>query len=131
MEKTTDTTKNTVYISNLSYRRDRNGLISLFAAFGRIRNIKIVMEPTTQQSRGMAFVEMSSASEAKNAIQGLDQKQVDGRTVKVRYATPLKSTSRPRVSVEKTGGKDKDLDFKSVQLMKKARNDQRRNERPF
>lgn len=123
---------NTLYLSNLSYNRDRNGLKSLLAPFGRILNIKIVMEPTTQQSRGMAFVEMSSAQEAKTAMDALDQKTVDGRTLKVKYATPLKQTSISRVvKVDAKDKKQKDLDFKDVQLMKKARNEARRARKPF
>lgn len=123
---------NTLYLSNLSYNRDRNGLKSLLAPFGRILNIKIVMEPTTQQSRGMAFVEMSSAQEAKTAMDALDQKSIDGRTLKVKYATPLKQTSISRVvKVDAKDKKQKDLDFKDVQLMKKARNEARRARKPF
>ncbi|MFP5457871.1 MAG: RNA recognition motif domain-containing protein [Bacteriovoracia bacterium] len=123
---------NTLYLSNLSYNRDRNGLKSLLAPFGRILNIKIVMEPTTQQSRGMAFVEMSSAQDAKSAMDALDQKIIDGRTLKVKYATPLKQTSISRVvKVDAKDKKQKDLDFRDVQLMKKARNDARRARKPF
>lgn len=123
---------NTLYLSNLSYNRDRNGIKSLLAPFGRILNIKIVMEPTTQQSRGMAFVEMSSAQDAKSAMDALDQKIIDGRTLKVKYATPLKQTSISRVvKVDAKDKKQKDLDFRDVQLMKKARNEARRARKPF
>lgn len=123
-------TKNTVYISNLSYERDRNGLKSLFMKFGQIKNIKIIVEPTTNQSRGMAFVEMSNAIEAKNAIEGLDQMKLDGRTIKAKYATPLKTTSISRGTPEKKE-KNKDLDYVSKQLAKKARNDKKRKSNPF
>jgi RNA recognition motif-containing protein len=121
--------KNTVYISNLSYDRDRNGLKSLFMKFGQIKNIKIIVEPTTNQSRGMAFVEMSSALEAKNAIEALDQTRLDGRTVKAKYATPLKTTSMSRAPEKKE--KNKDLAYVSKQLAKKARNDKKRKSNLF
>src|SRR4051794_15700914 len=86
----------TVYISNLSYERDRNGLRALFSRFGQIKNIKIIVEPSTNQSRGMAFVEMSSVDEAKAAIEGLHQKVIDGRTVKANFAIPMKPESAPK-----------------------------------
>ncbi len=121
--------KNTVYISNLSYDRDRSGLISLFKRYGQIKNIKIIVEPTTNQSRGMAFVEMSQASEAKSAIDGLNQQIIDGRTVKARYATPLKTTSMSRAPLKNE--KTKDLEYVSKQLAKKARNDKKRKSNPF
>jgi len=122
---------NTVYISNLSYERDRNGLRSMFAPFGQIINIKIVVEPSTNQSRGMAFVEMASVAQATAAIDGLDAKVFDGRTVKVKYATPLKNTSVSKIDKVEKKKAEKDLSFKTAQLAKKARNDQKRPENKF
>lgn len=122
---------NTVYISNLSYERDRNGLKSMFAPFGQIINIKIVVEPSTNQSRGMAFVEMASVAQATAAIEGLDAKVFDGRTVKAKYATPLKATSVSKVEKSEQKKAEKDLGFKSAQLAKKARNEQKRPENKF
>jgi RNA recognition motif-containing protein len=127
---TQENTNNTVYISNLSYERDRNGIKSMFAQFGEIKNIKIVVEPATNQSRGMAFVEMSNAAQAKNAIEALDQKNFDGRTIKVKYATPLKASSVSRIS-EKRDEKKKDLSFVTTQMAKKARNDAKRSPDKF
>lgn len=80
----------TVYLSNLSYQRDRAGLKSLLASFGRIQNIKIIVEPTTGQSRGMAFVEMSTAEEAQKILTQMNGRSVDGRMMKVKMATPLR-----------------------------------------
>jgi RNA recognition motif-containing protein len=127
---TQENTQNTVYISNLSYERDRNGIKSMFAQFGEIKNIKIVVEPATNQSRGMAFVEMSNAAQAKNAIEALDQKNFDGRTIKVKYATPLKASSVSKIN-EKRDEKKKDLSFVTTQMAKKARNDAKRSPDKF
>jgi U11/U12 small nuclear ribonucleoprotein SNRNP31 len=127
---TQDTSKSTVYISNLSYERDRNGLKSMFSQFGDIQNIKIIVEPATNQSRGMAFVEMANPSQAMNAIKALDGKNVDGRTVKAKFATPLKKSSVSRIE-EKRAEKKKDLSYVKTQLAKKARNEEKRNALPF
>lgn len=124
-----NTPNNTVYISNLSYKRDRNGIRSLLAEFGKIKNIKIVVEPETNQSRGMAFVEMSSLKEAKEIIETLDGMQVDGRTIKVNYAIPqpgAKPSGFVNTTNAKASTKQKDLDYKAIQLAKKKRNDERR-----
>jgi RNA recognition motif-containing protein len=94
-----------------------------------IKNIKIIVEPTTNQSRGMAFVEMNSVDEAKAAIKFLDQKNIDGRTVKARFATALKPSSMSKT--QETAKRSKDLEFKEVQLMKKKRNLEKRSSRPF
>ncbi len=128
-----NTPNNTVYISNLSYERDRNGLRAIFSKFGEIKNIKIVVEPSTNQSRGMAFVEMANLDQAKSAIDGLNQKIVDGRTVKVTYAIPLRtaSVSKTKEFGPKKDKVQKDLTYVSAQLAKKARNDAKRNSNPF
>jgi cold-inducible RNA-binding protein len=119
----------TIYLSNLSYNRDRNGIKSLLAPFARIKNIKIIMEPTTGQSRGMAFVELATAVDVKKTMDALNNRIVDGRTLKIKMATPLKETSvSKKVDTEK---KQKDLEFRDVQLMKKARNIERRGRKPF
>ena len=126
---------NTVYISNLSYSRDRNGLKSLFSKFGQIKNIKIIVEPSTNQSRGMAFVEMSNPSQAKLAINGLNQKIIDGRTVKANFAIPMREISSTKTKEAETlpGKKDqnRDLEYVSKQLAKKARNDAKRKMSPL
>ncbi len=124
----------TVYISNLSYERDRNGLKSLFSKFGTIKFIKIIVEPTTNQSRGMAFVEMASIEEAQKAIDSLNQTVIDGRTVKANFAIPQRGESSSKKPVEKKDKKkdlQKDLSFKATQLAKKARNEAKRKANPF
>jgi RNA recognition motif-containing protein len=118
---------NTVYISNLSYKRDRNGLKTIFARYGTIKNIKVIVEPTTGESRGMAFVQMGSVAEATEAIKDLNGRVIDGRTVKANYAIPQKEDVDKKPSAKK----QKDLEFKDVQLAKKARNKARRESNPL
>lgn len=121
---------NTVYLSNLSYERDRNGLKSLISKYGVIKYIKIIVEPTTLQSRGMAFIEMGSVAEATKAIENLNGKIVDGRTLKANFAIPQREETKRAEAPRK---KEKDLDYKATQLAKKARNDAKRKakENPF
>ena len=124
--KTPKTT--TVYISNLSYERDRNGLKSMFSRFGIIKNIKIVVEPSTNQSRGMAFVEMATVEQATKAIEALNQKVFDGRTVKANWAIPQRNAPLSKDTKKKI---EKDLEFKSVQIEKKAKNEAKRKSNPL
>jgi RNA recognition motif-containing protein len=125
----------TVYISNLSYERDRNGLRSLFKRYGTIKQIKIIVEPRTNQSRGMAFVEMGSIEEATAAIKDLNGRVIDGRTAKANFAIPqLEEKKFYPAKVDKAEPKkkkEKDLDFTNVQLAKKARNEARRKSNPL
>ena len=124
----------TVYLSNLSYERDRNGIRSLLKKFGKILTIKIIVEPKTNQSRGMAFIEMESIEEATVVIKEMNGKIVDGRTVKANFAIPQKE-EKPfypaKVDKVTTKKKEKDLDYTSVQLAKKARNEAKRKSNPL
>lgn len=127
-----NTSKNTtVYVSNLSYKRDRNGLKSIFSKFGKINHIKIVVEPTTNQSRGMAFIEMSNSLDADNAIKALNGQILDGRTIKANWATPLKENKTLSQQKDEKKKVEKDLDYLAIQLAKKARNEKRRKSNPF
>lgn len=125
-----DNSKCTVYISNLSYTVDRNGLKSMFMAFGTVKYIKIIVEPETNQPRGMAFVEMGSPAEAKKAIEGLDGKVFSGRTVKAKPATPMKTASRSLAASGAKKNENRDLEFEKIQLEKKARNESKRKANP-
>lgn len=58
----------------------------MFAASGTVQSTNIIEDRETGRSRGFAFVEMSTAEEAKAAIASLDGKEVDGRALKVNEA---------------------------------------------
>ncbi|GEM_PF-903115 len=81
---------NTVYLSNLSYTRDRQGIKNLASRYGEVKDINVVIDLDTKISKGMAFIEMGSIEEAKLAIEGLDRQEIDGRTLKASYAIPQK-----------------------------------------
>lgn len=129
-----NTPNTTVYISNLSYKADRAILRSMFSPFGTIKAIKIIVEPETEQSRGMAFVEMGTVAQAKEAIETLDGQVFSGRTVKVRAAIPQAGTSTSRrspVAAKKKKDENRDLAFAEIQLEKKARNESKRKANPI
>lgn len=60
----------------------------MFGESGTVQSTNIIEDRETGRSRGFAFVEMSSASEAQAAISALDGKEIDGRNLKVNEAKP-------------------------------------------
>lgn len=60
----------------------------MFGESGTVQSASIIEDRDTGRSRGFAFVEMSSAEEAKAAITAFDGKEVDGRNLKVNEAKP-------------------------------------------
>jgi RNA recognition motif-containing protein len=86
MEKKTNTGIHSVYVGNLSYNRDENGILGLFKQYGFIKGIKLMREGKEDKSKGVAFVDMVNMNDALRAITALDGTLVDGRTLKVSLA---------------------------------------------
>ena len=72
-----------MYVSNLSFHTTDEDLKTLFAQFGAVSSAKVIMDRDTGRSRGFAFVEMDSDAEAKEAIKGLNNKEIEGRAMSV------------------------------------------------
>jgi RNA recognition motif-containing protein len=77
-----------LYVGNLSYSTTSATLEEMFAPFGKVDSATVVEDRDTGRSKGFGFVEMSSDAEAQAAIQGLDGKEKEGRTIKVNEARP-------------------------------------------
>jgi len=79
-----------LYVGNVNYRLTEEGLKAMFAEFGEVTSAKIVTDRETGRSKGFGFVEMADAEAAERAIQSLNDKEVDGRRIKVNIARPKK-----------------------------------------
>jgi len=77
-----------IYVGNLPYSTDDDGLKEMFAAFGDVSSAQVIMDRETGRSRGFGFVEMPSESEAEAAIEALNGKEMDGRALNVNQARP-------------------------------------------
>ena len=77
-----------IFVGNLSFGTTEDTVRSMFAAYGSVDRVNIVTDRDTGQPRGFAFVEMSSDAEGNAAINGLNGKDVDGRTLNVNEAKP-------------------------------------------
>jgi RNA recognition motif-containing protein len=77
-----------LYVGNLSFNTSNEDLQELFGQSGTVETVNIVEDRDTGRSRGFGFVEMSSAEEGKAAIEQLNGKEVDGRSLTVNEARP-------------------------------------------
>ncbi len=77
-----------LYVGSLPYSITDDELRDLFAPYGEIESVRIIMDKMTGQSKGFGFVEMINAEDAQRAIEGLHNKQVNGRTLIVNNARP-------------------------------------------
>jgi RNA recognition motif-containing protein len=84
-----------LYVGNLNWQTTEADLQAAFEAFGQVTSVTIIKDKYTGQSRGFGFVEMAEDSEGQAAIDGLNGKELDGRTLRIDRARP-RDDSRDR-----------------------------------
>ena len=77
-----------IFVGNLSYQTTQEEIEAAFAAFGTVVRVSVIRDRDTGQSRGFAFVEMSSSAEAAKAISALNGQEMNGRAMNVNEARP-------------------------------------------
>jgi RNA recognition motif-containing protein len=75
-----------IYIAGLSYSMNDADLANLFASYGEVTSAKVIMDNYTQKSRGFGFVEMPDVKAGQTAIEELNGKDVEGKTLIVNVA---------------------------------------------
>lgn len=78
----------TIYVGNISFKLKENDLESVFGEYGTVDSVKIIKDKISKKSKGYGFIEMNNESEAENAINSLNGKEIDGRALKVHKAHP-------------------------------------------
>ena len=82
-----------IYVGNLPFSATEDQLQQMFAAHGTVESVSLITDRETGRPRGFGFVEMSSG--ASEAIQALNEKDMDGRNLKVNEARP-REDRKPR-----------------------------------
>jgi RNA recognition motif-containing protein len=77
-----------IFVAKLSYQTTDDQLRQLFEAFGTVDSAKIIFDKVEGRSKGFGFVEMSDDTEARNAIENLNNSEVDGRKIVVKESQP-------------------------------------------
>ena len=79
-----------IYVGNLAFSSTEAEVSELFAQYGEVVSCALPTDRETGRPRGFGFVEMSD-EDAKKAIQALDGKDFDGRSLRVNEAQPRES----------------------------------------
>jgi RNA recognition motif-containing protein len=77
-----------IFVTKLSYDTSSEALQEAFEAYGQVSSAKVITDRDTGRSKGFGFVEMDDDSEARAAIDGLNETELDGRTIIVKEAKP-------------------------------------------
>lgn len=74
-----------IYVGNIAFSTSEDELRNVFAQYGEVLSVKFINDRETGRFRGFGFVEMND-SDALEAIQALNGKEVGGRALKVNEA---------------------------------------------
>jgi len=77
-----------IYAGNLSREVTEEDLRQAFEAFGQVESAAIIKDKYSGESKGFGFVEMPAKAEGQSAINGLNGKELKGRTLNVNEARP-------------------------------------------
>lgn len=77
-----------LYVGNLPFSVNEQFLTDTFSRFGTVESAKLITDRDTGRSKGFGFVEMSSDSEAAEAISAMNGSDCDGRPLTVSEARP-------------------------------------------
>ena len=77
----------TIYVGNLIYAATKEDVQELFSQFGEVFSVKLINDRESGRPKGFGFVEMEDNAALK-AIEALDNKEFEGRTLRVNEARP-------------------------------------------
>jgi len=83
-----------IYVGNMSYGTTEDSLRNLFSGFGDVESVKIITDRETGRAKGFGFITMNNDDEAKKAIEELNDKEFEGRNLRVNEAKPREPRQR-------------------------------------
>jgi len=88
-----------VYVGNLPFSTSDKDLTEMFSPYGEITEAIIIKDKYSGRSKGFGFVTFANDESATKAISELNEKDIQGRALKVNEAKPMEeSERRPRRS---------------------------------
>lgn len=93
-----------LFVGGLSYDTVEESLRKLFVQAGTVESAVVIVDKMSNRSKGFGFVEMGTDEEAKKAIELLNGKDLDGRSITVNEARPLEDRPRRSSSDRRSSG---------------------------
>lgn len=83
-----------IFIGNLSKDVTEDDLQSLFSEYGTVRNVKVIRDLFSGESKGFGFLEMPGLAEAQKAMGELNTRELKGKKIAVNEARPRNERRR-------------------------------------
>ncbi|MBI2206126.1 MAG: RNA-binding protein [Candidatus Rokubacteria bacterium] len=77
-----------LFVGGIAFSTTSERLREVFSQSGEVVSATVVTDRDTGQSRGFGFVEMATTEEANKAVQALNGRDLDGRSLKVEISKP-------------------------------------------
>ena len=87
-----------LYVGNLPYNFDDKELSELFSSFGEIVEAIVIKDKYSGKSKGFGFVALAEKASADKAVAEMNDKEIQGRAIKVNEARPMDPNGPPKRS---------------------------------
>ncbi len=83
-----------IFVAKLSARTTGEDLEQVFGEYGEVASAKVIMDRETGNSKRFGFVEMADDTAGNQAIDRLDDTELDGARIVVKKARPKEEAGR-------------------------------------
>ena len=77
-----------IYVGNLGYDVNESDLREVFEQYGKVMEVRLIIDKDTGKPKGFGFIEMPEKEEAQKAIAEMNEMEFKGRVIKVNEAKP-------------------------------------------
>jgi len=85
-----------IFVAKLSSKTTSEDLEELFSRFGEVTSSKVIVDKRTGSSKRYGFVEMPDEQAANEAIEQLNDTELDGSRIVVKPSVPSQKNKRQR-----------------------------------
>lgn len=89
-----------IYVGNLPFSVTLDRLKEFFSPYGQVEDAIVMADKFTGRSRGFGFVTFANDSDADKALAEMNNKNVEGRELKVNEARPLEEKAKEEPKAE-------------------------------
>lgn len=93
-----------LFIGSLAYATTDDSLKAHFEQIGEVASARVITDRDSGRSKGFGFVEFVDEANNQKAIDELDGKELDGRTINVGLARPKEDRPRREFNSSNQGG---------------------------
>ncbi|XP_061694299.1 cold inducible RNA binding protein a [Syngnathoides biaculeatus] len=72
-----------LFVGGLNFSTSEDVLMTAFGKYGNIEKVDVIRDKETGRSRGFGFVKYENVDDAKDALEAMNGKTLDGRSIRV------------------------------------------------